>query len=560
MTGLTMKQKIRGYFFGIAGISILTTALLCTWLFYHLFQKQVHADLKMTAQLVNYSDSSAENVWELRNRVEGIRVTLIAPDGTVLLETDTDASAMENHKDRPEVGAALELGQGQAVRRSATLAEDTFYYAVKLSDGNILRLAKNTYSIWQVFTGVLSSVFLVVLFVFGLCLTVSVTLTRRIVAPIEDMVAQLEEEQVNPPYDELVPFARALRQKNNDIRGQMERLELQKQQINHITGNMNEGLILLDALGNVLSVNASAVRMLGASGDDFPGKSLFYLSRKEQLEECVASGLRGISKSLEIFLNNSYIQIFASPVYNENQVAGVMCFLLDVTEKKQNEKMRREFTANVSHELKTPLTSICGYAELLAGGMVKKADAQEFGAKIHRESMRLLDLITDIIKLSELDDSPRNPELADCGLLELAKDCVATLTPAAQKRQVTLTVEGEECVIRAERDMIEQLIRNLVDNGIRYNKPGGSVAITVYRQQDEVALCVKDTGIGIAKEHQDRVFERFYRVDKSRSKATGGTGLGLAIVKHIAEYHGAKIQLESSEECGTDITVWFPIQ
>jgi len=274
----------------------------------------------------------------------------------------------------------------------------------------------------------------------------------------------------------------------------------------------------------------------------------------------VTSAAQGTSKSLEIFLNNIYIQIFASPVYNENQIAGVMCFLLDVTEKKQNEKMRREFTANVSHELKTPLTSICGYAELLAGGMVKKADAQEFGAKIHRESMRLLDLITDIIRLSELDDSPRNPELADCGLLELAKDCVATLAPAAQKQQVTLTVEGEECVIRAERDMIEQLIRNLADNGIRYNKPGGSVAITVYRQQAEVALCVKDTGIGIAKEYQDRVFERFYRVDKSRSKATGGTGLGLAIVKHIAEYHGARIQLESSEEHGTAITVWFPIQ
>jgi len=555
-----MKQKIRGYFFGVAGISILMTALLCTWLFYNLFQKQVHEDLKMTAQLVNYSDSSAENVWELRNRVDGIRVTLISPEGTVLLETDTDASAMENHKDRPEVGAALELGQGQTVRRSATLAEDTFYYAVKLSDGNILRLAKNTYSIWRVFTGVLFSLFLVVIFVFGLCLTVSVTLTRRIVAPIEDMVSQIDQEQVSPTYDELAPFARALKQKNDNIRMQIEHLDFQKQQIDHITGNMNEGLILLDAAGNILSVNASAIRMLGESGDDFSGKSLFYLSRKEQLEECVNSGLQGTSKSLEIFLNNIYIQIFASPVYNENQIAGVMCFLLDVTEKKQNEKMRREFTANVSHELKTPLTSICGYAELLAGGMVKKADAQEFGAKIHRESMRLLDLITDIIKLSELDDPPRNPELADCGLLELTKDCVATLAPIAQKQQITLTLEGEECVIRAERDMIEQLIRNLVDNGIRYNKPGGSVAVTVYRQQDEVGLCVKDTGIGIAKEHQDRVFERFYRVDKSRSKATGGTGLGLAIVKHIAEYHGARIQLESSEEYGTEITVWFPVQ
>lgn len=552
-----MKQKIRLHFFIIGGISIVLTSIFSTLVFYGLFQKQIQEDLKTTAQLLGDSDSSGENLWELYDRADEIRVTLISPDGAVLLETDADTSAMQNHKDRPEVAAALEIGQGQAVRRSATLSEDTFYYAVRLSDGNILRLARNAHSVWVLFAGVLPSIALVVIFIFGLSFMVSGLLTQRIVAPIESMAEQMEQAQESPPYDELAPFARALKQKNDNIRKQMERLNLQKQQIQLITSNMNEGLILLGADKRILSVNASAVRMVGESGEGFTGKSLFYLSRNEQLGECVARAAQGTSKTLETLLNNMYIQIFASPVYHEDEFAGVICFLLDITEKKRHEKMRREFTANVSHELKTPLTSVCGYAELLADGVVRKADVREFGGKIHRESMRLLDLITDIIKLSELDDAPKNPELADCGLLELARDCAATLVPLAQKGSVTLTVEGEECVISANRAMIEQLIRNLLDNAIRYNKPGGSVAVSVVRRPGEAVLCVKDTGIGIAKEYQSRIFERFYRVDKSRSKATGGTGLGLAIVKHIAEYHGATIDLQSAEGEGTTITITF---
>lgn len=553
-----MKRKIRLYFYAIGSISIILTAVFSTIVFYGLFQKQVQEDLKTTAQLLNYSDSSGGEIWRMRGKVEGVRVTLVSPDGRVLMETDADPSVMENHGERSEIIDALELGQGKAVRHSSTLSQDTFYYAVRLSDGNILRLAKDTHSVWTVFAGVLPGVLLVVIFVLGLSLMVSGGLTRNIVAPIEDMVEQLEQEDASPFYDELAPFAKALRLKNDSIRKQMESLNLQKQQIQHITGNMNEGLILLGADKSILSVNTSAVRMLGESGGNFTGKSIFHLSRNGQLEECVASAARGENKSMETLLNDACIQIFASPVYNDDKIAGVTCFLLDVTEKKKNEKMRREFTANVSHELKTPLTSICGYAELLAGGAVKKADAQEFSGKIYRESMRLLDLITDIIKLSELDDTPKNPEMTDCELLELAMDCAASLEPVAQRQKVVLKVGGERCTIRADRAMLEQMMRNLLDNGIRYNKPEGHVTISVQKRENGIVLCVKDTGIGIAKEHQSHVFERFYRVDKSRSKATGGTGLGLAIVKHTAEYHRAKIELESSEGAGTAITVIFP--
>ncbi len=553
-----MKSKINFHLYLIGGISILLTTIFVTLIYYGLFEQQVKRDLRLYGQLLtqNYSLSDYKQSFSEINTQE-VRITLVNPSGKVIFDSDADINQMENHGNRPEILEATKSGKGEAVRYSSTLENNTFYYAILLNDGNILRVSKQTHSIFTLFLGVFPLVIGLATLVFILCLILSNSLTERIILPIEKMAENINLLEDNLVYDELVPFVKTIKTQNTRILRQMEHLEQEQNKIQIIIENMSEGLLLLSTDKSILTVNHSAVRLLSAKKIDYLSKSIIYLSRNEQLNNCIDCAVKGESKSTDIFIDGRYLQIFANPVYDKYEIIGVMCFLLDVTEKKESEKIRREFTANVSHELKTPLTSISGYAELIENGMAKQEDIKGFAEKIHNEASRLILLINDIIRLSELDEPNKDMEFEQVDLLEVAKECVNLLSMPAQNKGVSMEVIGEPCIVFANKGMMEELIYNLCDNAIRYNKPNGSVTVIVKTQDKSKILSVEDTGIGIAKEYQSRIFERFYRVDKSRLKATGGTGLGLSIVKHIVQRHNAKLSLSSTINVGTKITVTF---
>lgn len=553
-----MKRKINFHLYLIGGISILLTTIFITLIYYGLFQQQIKRDLKSYGQLLaqGYTLSNHSISFNDTN-LENLRITVISQNGQVIFESDADATQMDNHGSRPEILDAIKLGEGEAVRYSSTLENDTFYYAILLNDGNILRVSKQTHSIMTLFLGVIPLVVGIATIVFLICLILSSILTKRIIDPIEKMAENIELLEENVAYDELVPFARTIKMQNAHILKQMEYLEQEKNKIQIITENMSEGLILLDNDKNILSLNHSAIHLLSEKGKDYIGKNILYLSRSEQLNSIIDSAVNGESRSVEILVEEKHLEAFANPVYYKDSMIGVMCLLLDVTEKKESEKIRREFTANVSHELKTPLTSILGYAWLIKTDVAKQEDIKTFADRIHHDASRLILLINDIIKLSELDEPKKAMNYEHVDLFEIAEECVSSLYIPAKKKDVSLEVIGESQNIIANRNMMEELIYNLCDNAIRYNKPSGKVIITIKSENESTILSVEDTGIGIPKEHQGRIFERFYCVDKSRLKATGGTGLGLSIVKHIAGQHNAKLSLESTVNIGTKITVTF---
>ncbi|SCG82665.1 two-component system, OmpR family, phosphate regulon sensor histidine kinase PhoR [Proteiniborus sp. DW1] len=549
-----MRKRIKLNLYLVGGISILLTAILTMLVYYGLIKQQTQKELRNYGQLLeqNYILDKQNIIPELE-----IRVTFIEPAGKVIYDTSTDASKMDNHKNRPEIMDAQKKGVGEAIRYSNTLADDTIYYAILLEDGNILRISKQIHSIWSLFLGVFPIIISIGAMVFLLCLLLSNALTDRIIRPIEKMVDNINTLDNSVAYDELIPFTKKIREQNIHILKQIEHIEQEKNKIQLIIENMSEGFLLLNTDKIILSINHSAIRLLYAKDTDYLGKNILYLSRNEMLNNSIDYAVKGESISTDIFINSRYIQIFSNPVYEKDKIIGVMCILLDVTAKKESEKIRREFTANVSHELKTPLTTISGYAELIENDIARKEDIKGFATKIRSEATRLIFLINDIIKLSELEEPKTDLQLEYVDLLEIAIECENMLTIPAQKKNVKMKVSGESCKVLVDRNMIEELIYNLCDNAIRYNKPNGTVTVTVKSKDKSTILSVEDTGIGIPEEHQSRIFERFYRVDRSRSKATGGTGLGLSIVKHIVQQHNAKITLSSEVNVGTKITVIF---
>lgn len=556
-----MKKRINLRLILIGTISIILTSVVIILIFYNLFQTRVQEDLKLDGYLLKQTYSKLTGTEDLKNiNTNQLRITLISQDGTVLYESDTDAEQMENHLDRPEIVQALQNGEGETVRTSDTLDVNTYYFAIKLDDGNILRVARQANSMMAIFLRAMLPIVILLVIIFILCLILSHFLTKAIVRPIDkvaDNMSNIDNIQI---YDELIPFARTIKKQNERISNQIETLEEEKNKIQTITENMSEGLLMLDINKNILMANLSAISMLSANNDNYLGKNIIYFSRNEQLSECIDKAITGNARTEDIVLNARQLQIIASPVYNNNDIIGVICLILDVTEKKEIERLRREFTANVSHELKTPLTSISGYAELIENGMAKEEDIKSFASKIHRESVRLLTLISDIIKLSELDeDNKSSIGFEKVDLYDIASECIESLSIAAEKGNINMKLTGSHCIINANYGMMEELMFNLCDNAIRYNKKGGSVLVNIQNTDNNIILSVKDTGIGIPEEHKERIFERFYRVDKSRSKETGGTGLGLAIVKHISQQHHAKIELKSQEGIGTEISIIFPI-
>jgi two-component system phosphate regulon sensor histidine kinase PhoR len=549
-----LKKKI---YLNMALLTIITlllvSAVLC-FVFYNLYSTSIHEEMQQRTDIFRTDDSETA-ISSLKNTApEDMRVTVVAPNGTVIFDNVSNAETMGNHKDREEIQQAGKTGFGESKRYSDTLDEQTYYYAVKLHDGYILRTAKTTHSIFVVFERALPFVIVIILLTTIAGYLVASQLTKRILRPINDFNFG---SKLSSPYDELVPFIRAIENQQEQIDRQLDEIESRTKAINAIVENMNEGAVLLNEGGSILSANKSALTIFGAGGN-MAGKDILELFRDTLLIEKTRAALLGKRDETSIERSGRDYTVYFSPVPGN----GAILFFLDTTERAKSEKLRREFSANVSHELKTPLTSILGYAEMLENGMAREEDCPAFAQKIKEEAQRLIVLVEDIMLLSELDEKAPNELFVNTDLFKILEHTSEVLALKAQEAEVTVKIVNtcaSGIAIPANPSMLSELVYNLMDNAIKYNKPGGSVTVHVAEIDGQIALTVEDDGIGIPENAQDRVFERFYRAEKSRSKTTGGTGLGLAIVKHIAIIHSAEVTLYSKEGEGTNIRVLFPL-
>lgn len=552
-----MKRKIYTRLLLIGVLSIIFTNLCTMLVYYGMFKKQMKEDVRTTAVLLSSLYNQTEDV---KSNVDLLdidgRVTLISEDGTVLYDNQADEKVMENHINRPEVKMALEKGIGQSVHTSRTMGTNAYYCAVKLDDGNVIRYSVNARSAVAVFVGSLPVLLLISIVIFFICLSYAKVMTRQVIKPINDISSRLAEddvEHIDSPYEELLPFVKAIKERNERIANEIAKLQFEKNKIEAVMENMSEGMILLDEKMRVVTVNDSAVKMLDGNMNCV-GRNILFFSRNETLSSIAKDAISGHKVSKDIYSKGKWFQVIGSPVDNEGVRIGAILLILDITEKKETETIRREFTANVSHELKTPLTSITGYSELIESGMAAGEDARRFASKINQEALRLLTLIGDILKISELEELKEEKQFDKVDLEDVIRECVDNLKLQAESKNVTIeTIIPKPALIQGKRDLAEVIVYNLCDNAIRYNVENGMVIITF---KDNV-LSVKDTGIGIPKEYHSRIFERFFRVDKSRSKETGGTGLGLAIVKHAAKRLDATIEFESEPRKGTEIKIYF---
>lgn len=489
-----------------------------------------------------------------------VRITLIQADGSVLWDSQASAADMENHSDRKEFQQALAGSLGEDSRISNTAGQDTYYCALRFgADGQVLRLGRNTKNALGTFLQILPLDVISCVLLFLFCLLLANRETRKIVDPLLKAANNLEQGEL---YEELSPFIRTIRRQNDTIRAQLESIRQDKDTITLILKNMKEGLVMLSKEKRILSVNNSAMEMLGSFLRNPEGQKFVLLTRNGSLLTAVEQALKGNSSSgiLPSDPKGRSYQFFADPVLGpEKEISGVLLFLMDVTEQLQAQKSREEFSANVSHELKTPLTSISGFAELMESGMASSAeDVKQFSGLIRKEASRLLSLIDDIIRLSRIEEG-HDSTLEAVDLYALAKEECQRLLSAAQTREITIRCDGSAAVMNGNSTMLREVVYNLCENAVKYNVPGGFVQVNVAPQEGQVVLTVFDSGIGIPKEHHDRIFERFYRVDKSRSKETGGTGLGLSIVKHVVQRHNGQLSMESEPGKGTRITARFPV-
>ena len=491
-----------------------------------------------------YGNAFLENV-----EADRFRVTWIDTDGTVLFDTQVDQSVMENHADREEIREAFATGSGSAVRNSSTLTEQTYYEARRLTDGTVLRISANQASAWALMMDLLWPIILIAVLAIGLSALLARRMAKNIVEPLNKL--NLEQPLSNDTYEELSPLLRRINQQHLQINSQMQKLQRKTDEFIQITSHMQEGLVVLDKETHIRSINSAAMKIFNAE-ESCVGSSFFRVNRSNALRQALNDALDKGHGSVMQELEGRIYRFDMSSIQSDGNLLGAVILVVDVTETQNAEQMRREFSANVSHELKTPLQGIIGSAELLESGMVKPEDTPRFVGHIRKEASRLVNLIEDIIRLSQLDEGVELPtETVD--MLALAEDVKEILAPSAAEKNVKIDVTGNGFAIKGVRRMLQEIIYNLCDNAIKYNVPGGSV--TIHAENNR--LVVRDTGIGIPAEHKDRIFERFYRVDKSHSKASGGTGLGLSIVKHAVSYHNAEIALESTPGKGTTITIQF---
>lgn len=533
----------------LAGLALVVGAL------YNYFTEHQAQQLRVEARLaahgvekngLDYFDGLDESA---------VRLTWIDSDGTVIYDTDADADDMENHAEREEFREALEYGYGEGERTSSTLSEKTVYYAIRLSDGTVLRTSESHYTVPTLLMGIIQPLVLILVLALVLSGWLASRLSKRIVGPLNAI--DLDKPLENDVYDELSPLLTRVEHQQRQISDQLEELTRRREEFEAITDSMSEGLIVIDSTGLVMSVNPSAREIFGVDRSS-EGRDVLTIDRSPELRallEKSASGERG-----EVYINRGEREymLTASPVITEGGKRGTVLLAVDVTEKLRAERLRREFTANVSHELKTPLHSIMGAAELLQSGLVKPEDQERFLSRIRSEAARLVELVQDVINLSRLDEGEELPR-EDTDMYALAREVSANVADEAERRGVKLSVTGESATVHGVRRLLWEIVWNLAENAVKYSKPeGGTANIDVHKLKNgRVRVTVSDNGVGIPKDQQERVFERFYRVDKSHSRETGGTGLGLSIVKHAAQYHNADIAMDSEPGKGTKISVTF---
>lgn len=543
-------------------LAVTLTALACslvffTAIFFPYFENRLADELEQQLYyLAPGVEANGAVYLEAVDSAGGNRLTLIDPDGTVRFDNMANPSGMENHVDRAEIQQALTGQPGRSVRYSETLNQKTINCALQLGSGQILRVSSTQYSSMALLLSLVQPVLIVLTLTAVLSGMFAYRLSRRLTKPLNEIDLEHPMESKGP-YEELTPLLRRLNHQNRQIKNQIQQLQHQQQQFSAITENMQEGFLVLDADGKILSHNSSATRLLQAQAP-LTGQEARSLPVCGELRQAVQAAMDGEHIEIILPLCGRQCQLFANPVYQNGVLTGAVAVLLDVTEQQQREALRREFSANVSHELKTPLTSISGIAEIMQGGLMRPEDVPHFAGKIYDESQRLIQLVRDILRLSQLDENSVLEQPQPVSPLAHAKKAAQQLETEAQKQTVTLHVQGDESVIDAVPAILDEMLFNLLENAIKYNKPNGRVDVVVHGQPQRVVLEVRDTGIGIPPEHQARVFERFYRVDKSHSKEIGGTGLGLSIVKHGALFHHALVELESTPGVGTTFRLIFP--
>lgn len=547
-----MNKKIFRSSVAVALVVLLSSIVLIMGILFQYFENQLQSELESEANYIAYAleNQGIDYINNFSNSNK--RITLISPDGNVLADTSANENELGNHSDRQEVIDALKNGKGTSIRYSNTLAEKTVYYAMKMDDGNILRVSTTQYTVAAIIMSLLQPILIVFVIAIVLSFVLSQRISKSIIKPINEL--DLDNPSDNEPYDELAPLLQKISKQKITIEKQIKEAEHKQEEFRLITENMKEGFIVVDKQMNLLTYNRSALKLFGISKDK-PDDIL--TSDNANLNFVIKKALDGGHEKCELALNDNHYRLIANPVFENEQIIGAVILIIDVTESVKREQLRREFTSNVSHELKTPLTSISGFAEIMKNGGTPDSVVTDFSSSIYDEAQRLISLVNDIIKISELDEKNVQTESEEVDLYELSADIISRLKPVADKRNISLNLIGESAVVLGTDKILDEMIYNLCDNAIKYNVDNGTVDVILSESNHHIKLTIRDTGIGIPQSEQKRIFERFYRVDKSHSKAIGGTGLGLSIVKHAAIYHNAEIKLKSELNKGTSITVIF---
>ena len=549
-----MTSKIFKSILSVALAVLMASLIIITGVLYQYFGTVQESQLKDELSLAAEATQQIGKSYLQNLGSDRYRLTWVGSDGTVIFDSHAEAASMENHADREEIKEALVSGTGSSTRQSATLTEQTIYEATRLDDGSVLRISVSRATALVLVLGMLQPIIIVLAIALVLSAWLAHRMAKRVVEPLNKL--DLENPLENDAYEELSPLLRRIHGQHQEIKSQMRALKQKQEEFDQITGNMKEALVLLDVNGRVVSINPAAKSLFHTDAHCI-GADFLTIDRKEHIRQAISEARENGQAFFRTAMNGLEYQFDLSRIDSDGDVRGIVILAFDVTEQVNAEKNRREFTANVSHELKTPLQSIIGSAELMENGIVKPEDTPRFVGRIRQEATRLVSLIDDIIRLSQLDDGRELPR-EEVSLHVLAEEVCETLADAAKAKNVSIGVTGDDGVVNGVPRLLYEVIYNLCDNAIKYNKPGGNVKLSVAEERGNVRLCVQDTGIGIAPEHQDKVFERFYRVDKSHSKQSGGTGLGLSIVKHAVQYHHGKIEIDSETGTGTTICIVFP--
>ncbi|WP_330637391.1 MULTISPECIES: sensor histidine kinase [unclassified Blautia] len=550
-----MSKKIFKYIMLVSSLITVLGLAFVVGILYHYFQGQLMGELKKEAVYISRGVESAGTDYLKKLNDEESRITYVDESGKVIYDNEADVESMDNHGHRKEIREAEINGEGADERMSSTLSEKTMYYAVRLENGNVLRVSSNQASVWMLLLQLLPSFVAVLILMLLLSGVFASRLSGKVVEPLNGL--DLEHPDENDVYDEVQPLLSKIGRQSRQIRLQLEAARRQQKEFSIITENMQEGLLVIDRYTMVLSVNSSVGKLLKVK-EIKTGESVYLLNRTEEFRGVVGQVLEGKHENKILRLGGSEIQVIANPVTRENKTEGAVILLVDVTEKVEREQLRREFSANVSHELKTPLTSISGFAEIMQDGFVKDEDVKVFAGRIYKEAQRLIRLVGDVIRISRLDEGGLPYQWEKLDLYSLTHDIFSTLHEAAEKQEVHMYMEGGSTVLDTVPMIMEEVLYNVCDNAVKYNRRGGEVFVRLKDGEDAVRVNVRDTGIGIPKEDQERIFERFYRVDKSHSREIGGTGLGLSIVKHGVKTLNGRLWLNSEPGQGTEIIMEFP--